>query len=111
MWVANLTTRVAQKSKYVLHKHGAVIIKGGKLASKATNSPKPMISYESCNIHAECAALKKTDAHGATLYVARICNGKIGLSKPCSKCEKKIKKAGIKRVYYTTRTGWDYYDL
>jgi deoxycytidylate deaminase len=111
-WAANLSIRIAQKSKFNPHKHGAVIVKGGKLVSVAVNSPKPMIPHDSCSIHAEGAAIKRAREvlDGAEIYVARVHNGEVGCSKPCKKCQAALIKAGIRKVYYSTNEGtWESY--
>lgn len=47
-------------------------------------------------------ALVGDDLSGMVLYVARSYkNGKPAMSKPCVKCDKLIRDAGIKKVIYT----------
>ena len=58
---------------------------------------------ERVSVHAEQDALSRCgDPKGAILYVARIGrSGNVGLAKPCGSCQRKLIKAGVKRVYYT----------
>lgn len=53
--------------------------------------------------HAEVAAIRKVaNPENAVLYVARIRRtGEPGLSRPCSRCQKAIDSAGIKKVFFT----------
>lgn len=97
---------LASKEK---HRHGAVIIKKGKVISWGINVRKndPNICsfpLTESGVHAEVAAIKKanTSLEGATIYVARINKtGQPLLSKPCERCQAAIEKAGIKKVIYT----------
>jgi len=91
-------------------KHGAVIVKGGRVMSvginKFRNHPliiQPEIIKTVCSVHAEMDALRKIrDARGATIYVARVNNGgKTRLSRPCNYCYKAIREAGINKIVYT----------
>lgn len=93
-------------------KHGAVVIKSGRVVGTGFNkfknhplSVSPDHIKTHCSRHAEQEAIKQAGKHtkGATLYVARI--NKQGLdrnSKPCSLCTELINNSGIKRVIYTT---------
>lgn len=60
----------------------------------------------SCTIHSEISALKscRGSTKGAVIYNARISNTKDKypmMSKPCKDCQKALKEAGIKKVFYT----------
>lgn len=90
--------------------HGAIIIKGGSVLSVGINRNKNNPTFvgeatKNWSVHAEAAAIracKGADLRNATIYVARINNsGKPMMSKPCLKCEKAIREAGIKKVVYT----------
>lgn len=82
------------------HKHGAVVLSGGRILAKACNN------YDN-GCHAEVRALKRV-AHDAKsnmdeLIVVRARKSmKYGLSKPCPECKKAIQDANIKVVYYST---------
>lgn len=56
-------------------------------------------------VHAEIAALRScgnTPVKGGTLYVARVGGtGEARMSKPCPRCQKALREAGIKKVVYT----------
>ena len=91
-------------------KHGAVIVKGGRVLSvginKFRNHPliiQPEIIKTVCSVHAEVDALRKIkDARGATIYVARVNNrGAERMSRPCNYCYDAIRKAGISKIIYT----------
>lgn len=91
-------------------KHGAVIVKGGRVISIGINKNRnhpTIVSSEHikthCSVHAEVDALRKVkNAKGATIYVARVNKrGQDRLSRPCDRCHKAIKDAGIRKVVYT----------
>lgn len=109
----NLASRLAETSE-LPQQHGAVIVKAGSVLSmgvnkwrnKMVNPPvtttdyNPFLSY-----HAEVDAINhaNADLNGATIFIARI--GKDGterFSRPCQRCTQAIKKAGIRKVIYTT---------
>ena len=91
-------------------KHGAVIVKGGRVLSTGVNKERnhPLIVSSEhikthCSVHAEVDALKKAgDVRGATMYVARVNKtGQERNSRPCKYCYANIKKSGIKKIVYT----------
>jgi deoxycytidylate deaminase len=98
---------VAQRSEE-RQKHGAVLVKGGRLLATGINSEilDPYIyapTAEKFSVHAEEAALARVkDAAGAVLYVARVNNqGEERLSKPCPGCQTLISDSRCKRVVWT----------
>ena len=106
----SVATYLASQSECRM-KHGAVIVKGGRVLSTGTNKERnhPMqVSSEHikthCSVHAEMDAIKKAgDIRGATIYVARVNkNGQQRNSRPCTLCYRIIKNAGIKKVIYTS---------
>ena len=92
-------------------KHGAVIVKSGRVVGTGYNRDRNHPLFVSpehikphCSIHAEIDALKeaKANADGAVLYVARVNNqGQDRNSKPCKLCQAAITKSNIKKVIYT----------
>lgn len=93
-------------------KVGAVLFKGNKLISGSWNDTRkthPDSPYRYQAIHAEFGALLgnyKYDVVNATLFVARVdLHGKLKIAKPCDLCEKLVRAAGIKKIFYTTREG------
>lgn len=91
-------------------RHGAVVVKGGRVLSQGWNTLKNdpnNVSDEHieqfCSVHAERMALARCrEAAGATVYVARNKSGQECFSKPCSGCERALNAAGVARVVYTT---------
>lgn len=92
-------------------KHGAILVKGGRVITRATNKSRVHDSWvkfqerEKCGIHAEAAALARVgnQAKGAVMYVARVNQGgKPANSKPCPNCHKALVEAGVSKVVYTT---------
>lgn len=105
----SMATYMASLSK-ARRKHGAVIVKGGSVLATGFNKDRNHpnnVSEEHikdyCSVHAEVDAMKKAGAtKGATIYVARVNSfGNQMMSRPCSRCYKKIKQSGIKKVVYT----------
>lgn len=95
-------------------KHGAVIVKNGKIISSSRNQ---YCSFDRIgnfkariwSIHAEMNALQglpRSVTRGADMYVVRVSkkNHEYMNSKPCKICSSLIKKAGIRNVYYSTDT-------
>lgn len=103
---------VSLVSTYEKFRHGAVIVKNGNVVSVGVNALindfthlSPEAAPYHTTVHAEVAALnacRKVDLRGAVIYVARTnVKGEPRMSKPCSSCQKALKKRGIKRVVYT----------
>lgn len=106
----NVARFLATKSD-LRHKHGAVVVKSGRVLgmgyNKHRNSPSVIMEGRhrlDCGYHAEAVAIKEAGekARGATIFVARINrNGSDLLSKPCENCQKLIEESGIKNVIFT----------
>ena len=92
-------------------KHGAVIVKSGRVlgrgCNKDTNNPmrvSPEHIKTHCSRHAEIEAIRDANwnVDGAILYVARVNRqGQDRNSKPCKYCELVINETNIKKVIYT----------
>lgn len=115
----SLAAKVAESGN-MSYKHGAVIVKGGRVVSVGINkwriSPEMASKEKEYNpnmtYHAEADAISRVsgDLSGAVIFVARI--NKKGLwsfSRPCNRCMKLINSAGIKKIIYTT--GRENYEL
>lgn len=111
-----MARKAAFQSDHPDHKHGAVLVKGGKILSVACNMVefskhaglhRPYTDYTSGSLHAEIAALRsksKDVTRGAIMYVVRIGgkgNADLMLSAPCEMCQNAMRAAGIKRVIYS----------
>ena len=104
-----------KKARYVFSL-GAIIIKDGEIVGAGYNRVYSARGESKTTDHAEILALKKTPRSlrdRSDIIVMRIKkNGQIGMAKPCSKCEKALRKAGINRVYYSNANGsWSYMRL
>lgn len=93
-------------------KHGAVIVKGGRVMSVGVNKFRNDPAFVPSDvkngrgtifsIHAEEFALSRAgDVKGAVMYIARLSKRGPAFSRPCNHCAKKLIKAGIKTVVYT----------
>lgn len=106
----DLAMRVAESSEGV-HKHGAVVVRGGSVLSVGVNkwrnrdlpATPPDVYNPDITVHAEIDALSRiTDPRGVIVYVARVNrSGEEKYSRPCQRCEKELINLGVKRVVYT----------
>ena len=107
----DLAANLAKSYTVSRYKHGAVIVKGGRIIStgvnKIRNHPdlfddESLIKKES-HVHAEIDAIKKvSDLRGAKIYIARINrSGQQRLSRPCDNCYNYIVDSGITKIVYT----------
>jgi len=101
-------------SKSLLHRHVAVIVKGGNVISVGRNRykthPKSSEADFTRSVHAEMDAIwrvkDKSRLQGATIYVARKGRNDLpGMSCPCVKCQEIINKHGLRRAVFTTEHG------
>lgn len=103
--------RYLSKKSAARQKHGAVVVKGGRVLGTGYNKDKnhpTQVSPEHikthCSRHAEVEAMKDANwnVRGAVLYVARLNRHGIDRnSKPCRHCEAVIKAMQIKKVIHT----------
>ncbi len=83
--------KIATRSNHPVHHLAAVVLRGGAIVSYATN----MGRWGHC---AERRAIRPHTNYAGTMLIVVRSNG--GCSKPCKRCAKLIKEAGIKRVGY-----------
>lgn len=110
----HIAVEEALRSEHAV-KHGAVLVKNGKIINSArnqycTNSRIRMFNAQRIwSIHAEMNVLNgipKSVTRGADLYVVRVTPyGPHAFmnSRPCEICSSLCRKAGIKNVYYSTQ--------
>lgn len=86
------------------YRHGAIIIKGGRVLAKGFNRDKTSPTWGSGykgKIHAESDAIRRAVTQGvrirgATMIVVRLDDGP---SKPCYKCMELIEKFGLEVIH------------
>lgn len=103
--VAFLQSRFRRKPVGCAYVEGARAI----LASNDTKTSPLAASLGSrkCRIHAEVAVLKQLKNAPGDLYIYRERkNGSLGMARPCSSCMVLIKQKGVKRIFYTTYSGF-----
>jgi deoxycytidylate deaminase len=103
--------RYLSKKSAARQKHGAVVVKSGRVLGTGYNKDKnhpTQVSPEHikthCSRHAEVEAMRDANwnVRGAVLYVARLNrHGDDRNSKPCKYCEAVISEMQIKKVIYT----------
>jgi len=85
-------------------KHGAIVVKHGRILGSATNRTKNdprYVDWRHSSIHAEVSALRRAGfPTRATIYVARINRlGEARYSKPCANCQEVLDSFRIKVVH------------
>lgn len=93
-----IALKLTTQSSHKKHKMAAVVVRGGAILSKATNTPL-------WGGHAEKRALQclnQIKANGATIYIARLSGG---MSRPCAQCLNRIRTIGIKYIVYADWRG------
>jgi pyrimidine deaminase RibD-like protein len=95
-----IATNLAITRAEGVQRHGAVVVKGGRILGKGANCYVRGMHAE------ECALGEGTwinQLKGATLYVVRLRKQqKYGLSRPCPECMKLIRQYGIRQIIYST---------
>jgi len=100
--------KVASSSDY-RWKHGAVVVRGGRVIGFAPNKFRNAPEVDAANVtdHAEAAIIRELlknypDLRNSVIYIARVSNsGQTRMSRPCANCMKLIVDAGIKEIVYT----------
>lgn len=83
---------------------GAIgIRKDGKIVS-ARNSPT---MHRHPMSHAEARLARKLTPNSIVFVARNTKNGNTAMSKPCRTCQRILKNAGVKKVYYTTSQGFE----
>ena len=106
----DIARELAEKSQ-LHHKHGAIVVKSGRVLGRGFNKPRnhPKIIETGrhvfeCGYHAEIVAMKDAgdNVNGAVIFVARVNKeGEDLLSKPCSQCQRVLISRKVKNVIYT----------
>lgn len=108
----DLASKLAKQSNHHTHLFGCVVVDKDQIIAVGTNKLKthPKSAHKWNMLHSELSAIfsaRFKDLKGCTAYVYREnLHGKPGMAKPCKVCEAALKEAGIRKVYYTTETGY-----
>lgn len=116
----DLAKRAACESTYGNIRHGAIVVKGGKIVGFGFNKSNhtqfgqrfrcPNKGH--ATMHAEINAilgLPRSTTEGADIYIVRV--NKVHqwrMSKPCPMCEEALRFVGVKRAFYTLEDGKHY---
>ena len=118
-----LAESVAKLSDYPRIKIGSVLVKNKDVVSVGQNMLKTHPAqhrYNKClpydmpidRVHSEinCISKARPDLlRGSTLYIfRRDRNGNTAMCRPCNACMQAIRDAGIKDIYYSTSSGYNY---
>lgn len=105
----NRAKMVARKSD-MEHRHACIITRNNEIVAEGYNKKYNMFEHI-YSIHAEVDAISKLPSRSkgytadCVMYVYRIGSDVVGnptkMSKPCKRCEDSIRKAGIRKVYYS----------
>jgi cytidine deaminase len=88
----------ARKQDYRTFRLAAVGIRTDGVLVHAANLAS-QVADPTC--HAEWRLCRKLDK-GATVYVARVgADGQTRLARPCESCQRKLRRHGVVRVFYT----------
>jgi deoxycytidylate deaminase len=102
--------RLLARKSTMCQKHGAVIVRNGKIIAEGYNHLVPYFHHQR-SIHAEIDALLKVSNLGkkelsaCDIYVVRIAttdSNIFRLSKPCQNCAKALFDKNIRNIYYST---------
>jgi deoxycytidylate deaminase len=99
----------AELSTNDYHRVGSSLWQGSRLISVGWNNfkthPDSPTRFHAQHSEFNClVGLHKYDVVGATIFVVRLTRGgDIGIAKPCDICEKMLRAAGIRKVFYSGR--------
>jgi len=107
------TLKKIAKNSPLQHKHSACLMKGDKIISMGYNKyiKESIINNNvvKFTIHAEIDALCKLDKKlikGHDILIIRISKSyNLKNSRPCNSCIEKLKRRGIRKVYYSNEYG------
>lgn len=109
-----LAKNVSKLSLHPKHKLGAVLVVKGKPISVGHNQYKTHPEAKYTGLHAEIQAIKssgKEKIKGSSIFVYREKKDEsLGVSKPCKDCMKRLKKFGVRWVFYTTEE-YPYFEI
>jgi len=119
MYISNTLSRyielainMANQSDYKTFRHGAVLVKSGRILNCSYNkkdynslAAKFKLEPKFASLHAEIGTIlgmSKQITNNGTIVVVRIDkNNKLKLSKPCNMCARCLKFVGIKKVFFS----------
>lgn len=92
--------KVARRSDHRWAHHVAILVGGGTTLA---------VGFNKGTMHAEEMAIRKlkmVGGHASRLYSVRVRrDGRAGASKPCPNCERLLREAGIRYVFYNDYDG------
>lgn len=114
----NIAKKLSRKSDHPRYKLGCVIVNKRDVIGWGHNKhhTHPASPHAFRYIHAEFSAILGMDPAElrnsiAFVYRENRSSGRVGIAKPCPSCQRMLCSCGIKRVYFTTGDGYDFYDM
>lgn len=99
----------ARLSQFFAHRVGAALFDGPRLVTLGFNEKKSHPDNDCFTQHAEFNSLKRTrhrKMNNLVMYIARLTRtDKVSLARPCTECQSKIRRAGIRKVFFTNHAG------
>jgi cytidine deaminase len=92
--------KLFNKARHPAHRHAVIVYRGGNIVAMGANHD---------TTHAEVAALNTlwpSERRGTKVVSLRMRrDGKLGMAKPCAKCEDFMRENGVKTVVYSDANG------
>ena len=106
--IVDMLADIAEMS-VMLQRHACALIIGGKIMAMSENKDgKPDNHSEMNVISTYLSKNKPSNLSKSTLVIIRINRqGELCLSKPCANCIKYLKYYGIKKIFYSSDTGFE----
>ena len=106
--IVDILSDIAEMS-VMLQRHACALIIGGKIMAMSENKyGKPDNHSEMNVITAYLSKNKPENLTKGVLVIIRINRqGELCSSKPCANCIKYIKRYGIKKIFYSSNTGFE----
>jgi len=104
-----LARNAAKNSDHLAHPIGCVLVKGSRPVGIGWNTNKTHPYCGQYTTHAEIKALvscRSGRIDEAYLY-RETADGMMANARPCISCAKALLSAGVKRIHYTTRGGFE----
>jgi deoxycytidylate deaminase len=106
--IVDILSDLAEMS-IMLQRHACALIVGGKIMAMSENKDGKADNHSEMNVISTYLSKNKPgNLTKCTLVIIRINRqGELCLSKPCANCVKYLKYYGIKKIFYSSDTGFE----